>query len=60
MIYLSLSGFLVFFGTILLADGSISASRTLHTNLLSNILKVPMVFFDTTPSGRIVNRFAKV
>uniref|UniRef100_A0A8C1PIU9 Uncharacterized protein n=1 Tax=Cyprinus carpio TaxID=7962 RepID=A0A8C1PIU9_CYPCA len=52
-------GFLVFFGTILLADGSISASRTLHTNLLSNILKVPMVFFDTTPSGRIVNRFAK-
>lgn len=52
-------GFLVFFGTILLADGSISASRTIHTNLLSNILKVPMVFFDTTPSGRIVNRFAK-
>uniref|UniRef100_A0A8C2FIF7 Uncharacterized protein n=1 Tax=Cyprinus carpio TaxID=7962 RepID=A0A8C2FIF7_CYPCA len=53
-------GFLVFLGTILLADGSISASRTLHTSLLSNILKVPMVFFDTTPSGRIVNRFAKV
>uniref|UniRef100_A0A671T8S6 ATP-binding cassette, sub-family C (CFTR/MRP), member 2 n=1 Tax=Sinocyclocheilus anshuiensis TaxID=1608454 RepID=A0A671T8S6_9TELE len=52
-------GFLVFLGTILLADGSISASRTLHTSLLSNILKVPMMFFDTTPSGRIVNRFAK-
>ncbi|XP_039546373.1 canalicular multispecific organic anion transporter 1 isoform X1 [Pimephales promelas] len=52
-------GILVFLGTILLADGSICASRTLHTNLLSNILKVPMVFFDTTPSGRIVNRFAK-
>uniref|UniRef100_A0A672LN94 ABC-type glutathione-S-conjugate transporter n=1 Tax=Sinocyclocheilus grahami TaxID=75366 RepID=A0A672LN94_SINGR len=59
MVCLSLSGFLVFLGTILLADGSISASRTLHTSLLSNILKVPMVFFDTTPSGRIVNRFAK-
>uniref|UniRef100_A0A8C1VAD9 Canalicular multispecific organic anion transporter 1 n=1 Tax=Cyprinus carpio TaxID=7962 RepID=A0A8C1VAD9_CYPCA len=42
-----------------MTDGSISASRTLHTSLLSNILKVPMVFFDTTPSGRIVNRFAK-
>ncbi|XP_067276901.1 canalicular multispecific organic anion transporter 1 isoform X2 [Pseudorasbora parva] len=54
-----IQGFLVFLGTILLADGSISASRTLHTNLLSNILKVPMVFFDTTPSGRVVNRFAK-
>lgn len=52
-------GFLVFLGTILLANGSIKASRTLHTRLLSNILRVPMVFFDTTPSGRIVNRFAK-
>ncbi|XP_077093647.1 ATP-binding cassette sub-family C member 2-like [Siphateles boraxobius] len=52
-------GFLVFLGTILLVDGSICASRTLHTNLLSNILKVPMVFFDTTPSGRVVNHFTK-
>ncbi|XP_051945451.1 canalicular multispecific organic anion transporter 1 isoform X1 [Xyrauchen texanus] len=52
-------GLLVFIGTILLADGSISASRSIHTRLLSNILRVPMVFFDTTPSGRIVNRFAK-
>uniref|UniRef100_A0A8C1PCY9 ABC-type glutathione-S-conjugate transporter n=1 Tax=Cyprinus carpio TaxID=7962 RepID=A0A8C1PCY9_CYPCA len=39
---------------------SIYSCKTLHTSLLSNILKVPMVFFDTTPSGRIVNRFAKV
>nr|XP_055026726.1 ATP-binding cassette sub-family C member 2-like isoform X1 [Misgurnus anguillicaudatus] len=52
-------GFLVFLATILLANGSISASRILHTRLLSNILRAPMVFFDTTPSGRIVNRFAK-
>ncbi|TRY91587.1 hypothetical protein DNTS_021753, partial [Danionella cerebrum] len=52
-------GVLVFLGTILMADGSIGASRALHSRLLSNILRVPMVFFDTTPSGRIVNRFAK-
>ncbi|KAI7805399.1 canalicular multispecific organic anion transporter 1 isoform X1 [Triplophysa rosa] len=52
-------GFLVFLGTILLANGAIDASRILHTRLLSNILRVPMVFYDTTPSGRIVNRFAK-
>uniref|UniRef100_A0A8B9RB37 ABC transmembrane type-1 domain-containing protein n=1 Tax=Astyanax mexicanus TaxID=7994 RepID=A0A8B9RB37_ASTMX len=51
--------FLVFVGTLLLADGAIHASRTLHSRLLSNILRVPMLFFDTTPSGRVVNRFAK-
>uniref|UniRef100_A0A8C2Z5V6 ATP-binding cassette, sub-family C (CFTR/MRP), member 2 n=1 Tax=Cyclopterus lumpus TaxID=8103 RepID=A0A8C2Z5V6_CYCLU len=27
--------------------------------LLNNILRVPMIFFDTTPIGRVVNRFAK-
>ncbi|XP_066507559.1 canalicular multispecific organic anion transporter 1 [Hoplias malabaricus] len=52
-------GFLVFVGTLLLADGAIRASRTLHSRLLSNILRAPMLFFDTTPSGRVVNRFAK-
>ncbi|TSP25420.1 Canalicular multispecific organic anion transporter 1 [Bagarius yarrelli] len=52
-------GLLVFLGTLLLADGAIRASRILHSRLLSNILKAPMLFFDTTPSGRVVNRFAK-
>ncbi|XP_014382478.1 canalicular multispecific organic anion transporter 1, partial [Alligator sinensis] len=46
-------------GIILMAHGAIQASRVLHQQLLSNILRVPMSFFDTTPTGRIVNRFAK-
>ncbi|XP_039995158.1 canalicular multispecific organic anion transporter 1 [Xiphias gladius] len=52
-------GIFVFLGTLLLANASISASRILHSRLLNNILRVPMVFFDTTPIGRVVNRFAK-
>ncbi|KAL3972078.1 ATP-binding cassette, subfamily C (CFTR/MRP), member 2 [Sarotherodon galilaeus] len=50
----------VFLGTLLLANASINASRILHSRLLNNILRVPMVFFDTTPIGRVINRFAKV
>ncbi|XP_025736505.1 ATP-binding cassette sub-family C member 2 isoform X1 [Callorhinus ursinus] len=40
------------------AHGSTHASNILHRQLLSNILQAPMSFFDTTPTGRIVNRFA--
>uniref|UniRef100_A0A8B9TSQ4 Multidrug resistance-associated protein 1 n=1 Tax=Anas platyrhynchos TaxID=8839 RepID=A0A8B9TSQ4_ANAPL len=47
------------FATMLSAHGAVRASRIMHQRLLSNILRVPMSFFDTTPTGRIVNRFAK-
>uniref|UniRef100_A0A8C6ZBL4 ATP binding cassette subfamily C member 2 n=1 Tax=Nothoprocta perdicaria TaxID=30464 RepID=A0A8C6ZBL4_NOTPE len=49
----------LFMATTLSAHGSVQASRVMHQKLLSNILHVPMSFFDTTPTGRIVNRFAK-
>lgn len=55
-----MTGLFVFLGTLLLANASVNASGILHSRLLRNILRVPMVFFDTTPIGRVVNRFAKV
>lgn len=35
------------------------ASKVLHERMLACILKATMGFFDTNPSGRILNRFTK-
>ena len=48
---------LLFSLTLLL--GAIRASRTLHGKLIANILRLPMIFFDITPLGRIMNRISK-
>ena len=47
-------------GMLTMATGSIKASRTIHNGMLANILRSPLAFFDTTPIGRIINRFSKV
>ncbi|KAJ2084410.1 Transporter of the ATP-binding cassette (ABC) [Coemansia sp. RSA 988] len=38
---------------------SIKASKVLHERLLHTILRAPIRFFDTTPVGRLINRFSK-
>ncbi|XP_056008627.1 ATP-binding cassette sub-family C member 3-like [Ostrea edulis] len=38
---------------------TIGASRALHANLLHTTVRCPISVFDTTPSGRIINRFSQ-
>ncbi|KAI5088763.1 multidrug resistance-associated protein 9, partial [Silurus meridionalis] len=38
---------------------TLHASSKLHDTMFRGILASPMSFFDTTPTGRIVNRFSK-
>ncbi|GFR66633.1 LOW QUALITY PROTEIN: multidrug resistance-associated protein 1 [Elysia marginata] len=37
----------------------VAASANLHNSMLDRVLKAPMSFFDSTPLGRIVNRFSR-
>jgi len=36
-----------------------AASRTIHDSALTGVLQAPLRFFDSTPMGRILNRFAR-
>ncbi|KAJ8688624.1 hypothetical protein QAD02_024419 [Eretmocerus hayati] len=42
-----------------LALGCLVGSRKIFELLIRNVLRSPMSFFDTTPSGRILNRLGK-
>ncbi|XP_025100028.1 multidrug resistance-associated protein 1-like [Pomacea canaliculata] len=52
VVTLVLSNFLIWVRTVV-------ASKNLHSRLLARVLRSPMVFFDTTPVGRIINRFSR-
>ncbi|XP_059142742.1 multidrug resistance-associated protein 1-like isoform X2 [Physella acuta] len=52
-------GIFVFITALMRLLGGVRATKILHSALLGNIVRSPMSFFDTTPSGRIVNRFSK-
>ncbi|KAJ3215100.1 hypothetical protein HDU67_000804 [Dinochytrium kinnereticum] len=43
----------------LVAIGGMKAARHLHADALKNILRSPILFFDTNPLGRILNRFSR-
>jgi ABC-type multidrug transport system fused ATPase/permease subunit len=39
------------------ATGCIRAGRTIHGDCMGRILQAPMLWFEATPSGRIISRF---
>lgn len=43
----------------ILSLASVYAAKEMHAVMLSFVLRWPMELFDTTPTGRIINRFAK-
>lgn len=53
------SGIAIFGTTVAISICGIIASRQLHMDLLVNVLRSPMSFFESTPSGNLLNRFAK-
>ncbi|XP_071968860.1 ATP-binding cassette sub-family C member 3 isoform X2 [Engystomops pustulosus] len=54
-----LQGVLVMASSFTLAMAGIGAARKLHAALLDNKMHTPQSFYDTTPIGRIINRFSK-
>ncbi|XP_037010121.2 ATP-binding cassette sub-family C member 10 isoform X1 [Artibeus jamaicensis] len=43
---------------VLFAAGTLRAAATLHRRLLCRVLMAPVTFFDSTPVGRVLNRFS--
>jgi len=52
-------GLFILLAAFALAEGSLRSSAQLHLAILQNGLRSPMQFFDSTPIGRIINRFSK-
>ncbi|XP_074602377.1 multidrug resistance-associated protein 1-like [Brevipalpus obovatus] len=45
--------------SILINLAILRASRMIHERMLYRVIRAPISFFDTTPSGRTLNRFSK-
>ena len=55
----SIAAVFILIYSINMAVCTVRASRVMHFKMLKNILRSPMAFFETTPTGRILNRFSR-
>jgi len=44
---------------VILVHGATGAAAQLHSNLVDRVCRLPMAFFDSQPTGRLLNRFTK-
>ena len=51
--------FLSFIRSAICLNTSITSSKNFHNSMLTAVLKAPVLFFDTNPGGRILNRFSR-
>jgi ATP-binding cassette subfamily C (CFTR/MRP) protein 4 len=61
-IYSGMVGSLAVFGVlrvVLFVLLMLNSSKVLHNKMFSNVLKAPVLFFDTNTTGGILNRFSK-
>jgi len=45
--------------SIIITYAGINAAKKIHRNAIKRVISAPISFFDTTPLGRIINRFSK-
>ncbi|KAK8168087.1 ABC multidrug transporter-like protein [Phyllosticta citrichinensis] len=55
----AVQAFLMFAFSVVLSYGGTEASKVMLHRAMDRVLRAPMSFFDTTPLGRITNRFSK-
>jgi ATP-binding cassette subfamily C (CFTR/MRP) protein 1 len=48
-----------FIRSLLSFDALVRAAHTLHNGMLRAVVRAPVLFFDSNPIGRILNRFSK-